>query len=536
VTGDGIVSVTTDYVDAVLRRARQPMEPTDFAPNWDDKPYRTKLYPGVTRVSLPLPRRRETGTLGDALRWATAPDGAGRAFDLESVSAMLLDSYGLIARRIGPTGNEDSFLLPWYEHATWGRGTASGGGLYSIEIYWVAGPRGPLLPGVYHYSPSHHALERLLSGDVAGRVRAAVLDAGHSDQFLVLSVKFWKNSFKYNTFCYHVVTMDLGTVLGTWALWSGATGRRIHPVLWFDEPACNRLLGLDGTTESVFGVVPLPWRGTVAEPDGTAQDTARVDRIERERSRTVVRFSRIEDVQAACLAESGAEPDHSALADALPRTSTAEPKLALPDADPAALAVDVDTALRDRRSSFGAFVGAPAVRLDDLATVLDVATATGRVPSEFTGVGRDGLTRLAVFATHVEGLAEGAYDYDATARALRPVRQEPVGRTLQWNYFLRNYNLEQAAATIAVIARPPAVIEALGDRGYRLSNADVGAMAQALYVGAAAARIGCGAVLGFDNVAIAEALRIDDTDEWPLLLVMIGNERAGKPTFDYRLD
>jgi nitroreductase len=107
---------------------------------------------------------------------------------------------------------------------------------------------------------------------------------------------------------------------------------------------------------------------------------------------------------------------------------------------------------------------------------------------------------------------------------------------LQWNYFLRNYNLEQAAATIAVIARPHAVIEALGDRGYRLSNADVGAMAQALYVGAAAARIGCGAVLGFDNVAIAEALRIDDTDEWPLLLVMIGNERAGKPTFDYRLD
>ena len=60
-------------------------------------------------------------------------------------------------------------------------------------------------------------------------------------------------------------------------------------------------------------------------------------------------------------------------------------------------------------------------------------------------------------------------------------------------------------------------------------------MAQRLYLASAAAGLGCGAVFGFDNVSIQERLGLAGTDEWPLLLVMVGPERPGPAQFRYVL-
>lgn len=528
------MSVTSDYVEAVLRRAREPLEPADFTPNWNDRPYRTKRYPGADRIALPE-APQPTGTLGASLAAAGAP---AVPFDLASLSAMLRCSYGLGARRARLTGNEDSPMLAWFEHASWARGTASGGGLYSAEIYWVAGASGPLLPGVYHYSHPHHALNRLLVGDVVDQVRAAT-PGRDADHYLLVSVKIWKNSFKYNSFSYHVVTMDVGTLLGTWGIWSAATGRRIEPVWWFDERSLDELLGLDCVQESVLAVVPLPWVGA---PEAGAVPAAlerpssqvRVRRREVERSREVIRFPRVEAVHRACLDEGLTPPSAAELAAAFPHPRSRGPAVQLPEPEPSALDVGVDQALRSRRSSFGGFSATPPLTGAALSGILAYAAAAGGIAAEVTDGLAQVLTRCVVFATHVEGVEEGLYEYDAGL--LRVLEQAPVGRFLQWSYFLSNYNLEQAAATIGVLGRPRAVIDAVGDRGYRLLNAEVGAVAQAVYVAAAAAGVGCGAVLGFDNVAVAERLGIVDTDEWPLLLIMIGTERPAAPDIDLRLD
>jgi len=77
---------------------------------------------------------------------------------------------------------------------------------------------------------------RLLLGDVSAQVRAAVDGdrlLGDTDQFLILGVKFWQNSFKYGNFSYHVVTMDVGAVIQAWRMWARAQGLRIGPALWF---------------------------------------------------------------------------------------------------------------------------------------------------------------------------------------------------------------------------------------------------------------------------------------------------------------
>ena len=66
-------------------------------------------------------------------------------------------------------------------------------------------------------------------------------------------------------------------------------------------------------------------------------------------------------------------------------------------------------------------------------------------------------------------------------------------------------------------------------------NAEVGALAQTAYTAAAALGVGCGAVLGFDNIAIDEAVGLDDGDERTFLFVLLGHERADRADFDYRL-
>ena len=124
---------------------------------------------------------------------------------------------------------------------------------------------------------------------------------------------------------------------------------------------------------------------------------------------------------------------------------------------------------------------------------------------------------------------------DAAAHALSPIAGDPPSPFLQWQYFLNNYNLEQAAAVITVVVRPAAVVSAVGDRGYRLVNAEVGAVAEAVYLAAAGAGASCGAALGFDNVSLAERLGLTATGEWPALLLLVGNDRADRADFEDRL-
>ena len=46
-----------DYADAIKHRARVPMEPADFVPDWADRPRKGKHYPGTESFPLPLSYR-----------------------------------------------------------------------------------------------------------------------------------------------------------------------------------------------------------------------------------------------------------------------------------------------------------------------------------------------------------------------------------------------------------------------------------------------------------------------------------------------
>lgn len=347
---------------------------------------------------------------------------------------MLKDSYGLTGRRLGIQANSDLSGLPFHTHANWSRGTAGGGGLYPVGVHWVSGPSGPLTPGIHHYDVQRHSVQRLLTGDVTDRVREALgadapAEALETDQYLLLGVKYWQNTFKYNSFGYHVVCTDVGTLVQTWRVWAAAHGLRTAPVLWFDEPRLNGLLGTVGEEESVFAVVPLRWEGAAAPrtAEVTGPDPA-VRHRDVERSRTVVRFPTVLAMHAATVAGATDRPAPGALAPAAARpvpeggTRVALPAPAFPD-------TPVRHVLRSRRSSFGRFDAARPVTPGQLSAVLAACAATSLGEETAAGGEAARQVRLYAFVNHVAGTAPGAYVYDPDAGDLSLVVPGPQGRS-----------------------------------------------------------------------------------------------------------
>lgn len=556
------------YATAIMHRGRVPMEPVDFVPDWADGPRKTKHYPGTDR--LPLPAGPAYPAQATVERGLLSPGaGGGPAFDLGLLGGLLRDSYGLVGRRLGVQANTDLNALPFYPLANWSRGTASGGGLYPVSVYWISGPSAPVPPGVHYYSARHHALRRLLTGDVTGVVREALGEGApgpETDQFLVLGVKYWQNSFKYNSFSFHAVSMDVGALLGTWRMWAGARGTALEPALWFDEERLARLLGVAGEEEGIFAVVPLPWTGEEAGTrpaygaesrtgDGTGAPAGRDDprglaaalpappppgvsvpHRDLERSRRVITFDALTAMHRATAAGATARPAPGALAGAAaPAPAPGRAEAALPERAP--LARDVRGALRARRSSFGRFAAERPLDGAHLTACLAAAAGGSRLGGDAAAAGADGLVKLYALVNHVAGVAPGTYEYvpEGDSGALRCVSAEPPGAFLQENYFLANYNLEQAAAVLVPTVRTHSVLDAVGDRGYRLVNALIGGVAQATYTAAAALDVGCGVALGFDNIAYRERFELLETDEMPLLIMMLGHERRGPSDFRFEI-
>jgi SagB-type dehydrogenase family enzyme len=355
----------------------------------------------------------------------------------------------------------------------------------------------------------------------------------------VLGVRFWQNSFKYNSFAYHVVTMDTGALLQTWRIWARAHGLSLGPAFWFDEDRLGRLLGLEPLEEGVFAVVPLRWAGDPAPGTEEGARTApapaaRVRYADQERSTRLFTFETVERMHAATLEGAADRPAPDALTSALAQPLPADgDRTALPA--PVPLGTPVRDALRARRSSFGRFQATRPLPATDLATVLAAADAAGSLGSDTETPGAPPLTRLYVFVNHVADVAPGAYAYDRDSHSLKPLHAGEPGAFLQANYFLANYNLEQAAAVLVPAARTPAVLDAVGDRGYRLVNAVVGGISQAVYTACAAAGLACGVALGFDAISYTEELGLDDTGELPLLTMMIGEERPRPADFRHEI-
>lgn len=530
-------------MEAVFQRSTKPMEPFPFAPNWADQPSLYKIYRDVERIPLPCQFPAHLASMGQILERLLQPISPSRALDYSELATLLLCAYGVLNRRLDITWNGDSRARAQYTQAQFGRGTASGGGRYPTEIFWVCGPGAALQAGIYHYDSAHHALARLFSGDVTGRVRRVVHEHPATlvtNQFLLLSLNFWKNSFKYSSFCYHVVTEDLGALLGSLRIAALGFGVDFPLLFWYQDEALNDLLGLETLSESVFAVIPLPSSAPPRPSEHKKTDEnadhlpcPRISKPVFQRSREIIRFPWIEQVHLSSLIGQEACPlpeENSSLS--CDEFSLDETHIKLPAPTPALLQRDVLDVFLARQSSFGRFASSRPLSLAAFACQLFFAASGCSYISDVKGNGRTpSFTRLMAFVNNVEGLQRGAYAYDWQRHCLKIVRLQDFSCFLQDHYMLRNYNLAECAALLVIVGNPERMLTTYGNRGYRILNAEVGLVAQHIYLVSAALGVNCGAALGFDNLALNQALGLEASDERSILFLLVGPAPEGSAGF-----
>ena len=99
-------------------------------------------------------------------------------------------------------------------------------------------------PGVYHYAPKEHGLER--RADLDPSVWAALMAAFPEGSFLVgLSSIHWREAWKYGERAFRYCQHDVGHALGTMRFAAAALGWKLCLLDRVGDAAVSQLLGLD---------------------------------------------------------------------------------------------------------------------------------------------------------------------------------------------------------------------------------------------------------------------------------------------------
>src|SRR5690606_1478134 len=139
---DGAVAL--DYARRMFHRQSDPLPPPGFRVDWDDQPFRHTFYRDAPKLPLPAPSSLPVPAAVLPTVDRTRTSGASAQPTLQELSSALA-CYAVTGRRTSPDWNEGSTRKLHTGQATWSRPTASGGGMYPVETYLVAGA-GAVLP------------------------------------------------------------------------------------------------------------------------------------------------------------------------------------------------------------------------------------------------------------------------------------------------------------------------------------------------------------------------------------------------------
>lgn len=221
------VSVIRDYHERTQHRFERYARALGYL-DWDTQPDPFRRYAGAVRVPLTL----------------RPPDGAVRYADLfaRKVHAAPCDAAA-VAQLF-----EDSLALSaWKEHRghRWSlRVNPSSGNLHPTEGYLLCGAVAGLCeaPGLFHYAPEDHALER--RADLPVELWQRIARMLPADALLVgLSTIPWRESWKYGERALRYCMQDLGHALGSIGFAAAALGWRAE-LLPVTDAALAELLGI----------------------------------------------------------------------------------------------------------------------------------------------------------------------------------------------------------------------------------------------------------------------------------------------------
>lgn len=199
--------------------------------DWATQPNPFRRYDGAPLVCFPLPK---TGR--ELPFWQIYVTHSAKPTPLSVDSLSLFFRYALS-------------LTAWkrFHGTTWSlRANPSSGNLHPTEGYALL----PALdaihdrPGVYHYAPQEHGLER--RGEFAPSVWTALMAPFPESSFLVgLSSIHWREAWKYGERAFRYCQHDVGHAFGTMRFAAAALGWKLCLLDHVGDTALSRLLGLD---------------------------------------------------------------------------------------------------------------------------------------------------------------------------------------------------------------------------------------------------------------------------------------------------
>src|SRR3989442_3946435 len=199
--------------------------------DWATQPDPFRRYDGASLVRLPFPE------MGQAL-----PYWQLYVADSMEPAPLSIDSISLFFRYA-------LSLTAWkrFHETTWSlRANPSSGNLHPTEAYTLLPAVGAIhdRPGVYHYAPQDHGLER--RADVDPSVWTALMAAFPEDSFLVgLSSIHWREAWKYGERAFRYCQHDVGHALATLRFAAAALGWGVQLLPEWNATHLARLLGLD---------------------------------------------------------------------------------------------------------------------------------------------------------------------------------------------------------------------------------------------------------------------------------------------------
>ncbi len=443
------------------------------------------------------------------LDWASQPNPF-RSF-AGAASRTLSPAPGAPVTAVGDILRHALGLSAWkqFGESRWAlRVNPSSGNLHPTEAYVITGAAQGVgdTPGVHHYAPDRHVLERRRAFD------ASAWTAGVADPdvwLIALTSIHWREAWKYGERAFRYCQHDMGHAIAAIRIAAATRGWRAALLPEWSHADIAALTGIDRADDYVEAereepgcVMVVGRESLVVGRDALLQGvrggqwTGRASQLSEDHTS----WTFIDEIAAATR-----DPGRSQ-----------SPLLPAPPADPAAPAPPAYSAalVLQRRSALG-FDGASAIGADAFFAMLARVMPGAAAP--WDALWWEARIHLAIFVHRVEGVAPGVYLLARDAAAVARLRSA-CGRAFLWEaahdtlpfYALargdgramaRRLSCDQDIAadgffSLGMIAEFDASLETFGPSFYRHLFWESGAVGQVLYLeaeaaGARATGIGC---------------------------------------------
>jgi SagB-type dehydrogenase family enzyme len=216
------------------------MTPQEF---WGEIHFKT--YPRFEKIILP--KNLKTSSLLEKVikKRRSIREFSGKPISLKQISKILFYSAGIT-----------------YKNKNWNetrRAYPSAGARYPLELYPIILNGTDIKRGIYHYNVKLHCLEIIKRGDFKNKLLEITNQewVKNANMFIPISAIFKRTQMKYGERGYRYIFLDAGHLAQNIYLITTAIGLGCCTIGGFLDNEINKLLELDGKTESVIYIAVI---------------------------------------------------------------------------------------------------------------------------------------------------------------------------------------------------------------------------------------------------------------------------------------